>query len=230
MIAAIGCSTTEQEQPNIIAKAQGAQNPVPAFSGFLGYYGRLQPGGKGQALYRYVNPSTNWSQYNAIIIDPISFWDSDDSSVSQQDQQFLCDYFYNQLRQDMVKYFSVVDEPGPGVMRLQVAITNAQAATPVLRTASVVIPQARLLNKVTQLATGKFAFVGSARAEGKLTDAQTGEVLGEWLDQQVGGNNVKTAATWEWQDSERVMNNWSERLAKGLNAQVHGGGAVASTN
>ena len=54
-------------------------------------------------------------------------------------------------------------------------------------------------------------------------------MLGEWLDQQVGGNNIKTAATWEWQDSERIMNNWSDRLAKGLNTQVHGG-AMASTN
>ena len=119
-----GCSTTQQQQPNLIAKAQGAQNPVPAFSGFLGYYGRLQPGGKDQALYWYVDTSANWSQYNAIIIDPVSFWDSDDSSVSQQDQQMLCDYFYNQLRTDMVKYFSVVDEPGPGVLRLQVTITK----------------------------------------------------------------------------------------------------------
>jgi Protein of unknown function (DUF3313) len=77
--------------------------------------------------------------------------------------------------------------------------------------------------------TGKFAFVGSARAEAKLTDSQTGEVLGEWLDQQVGGNNIKTAATWEWGDSERIMDNRSERLAKGLNSQIHGG-SVGSTN
>ncbi len=226
---AIGCATTEQQQPSIIAKAQGAENSGPAFSGFLGNYGRLQPGGEGQALYKYVNPSANWSQYNAIIIDPVTFWDSEDSSVSPQDQQDLCSFFSNKLRDDMAKYFSVADQPGPGVLRLQVALTNAQAATPVLRTASVVIPQARILNKVTQLATGKFAFVGSARAEAKLTDSQTGDVLGEWLDQQVGGNNIKTAATWEWQDSERVMDNWSDRLSKGLNAQVHGG-AVASSN
>jgi hypothetical protein len=51
MLEGMGCATTEQQQPNIIAKAQGAQNPVPAFSGFLGYYGGLQPGGEGQALY-----------------------------------------------------------------------------------------------------------------------------------------------------------------------------------
>ena len=54
-----GCATTQQVQPNILAKAQGAQNPVPQFSGFLGDYSLLQPGGSGQAHYRYVNPSAN---------------------------------------------------------------------------------------------------------------------------------------------------------------------------
>src|SRR5262249_7563506 len=169
MLLGIGCSTTEQQQPNIVAKAQGAQTPVPAFSGFLGDYGKLQPGGPGQALYRYVNPSANWSQYSAIIVDPVTFWDSSDSSVSTDDQQALCSYFQNQLKQDLAKSFSVVAQPGPGVMRLQAALTNASAATPVLRTASVVIPQARLLNRLQSFATGKFAFVGSARAEAKLT-------------------------------------------------------------
>jgi hypothetical protein len=100
----IGCSTTQQEQPNILAKAQGAQNPVPAFSGFLGDYSLPQPGGQGQALYRYVAPNVNWAQYNAIIIDPAAFWDADNSSVSPEEQQELTAYFYNKLRATMVKY------------------------------------------------------------------------------------------------------------------------------
>src|SRR5215469_6667231 len=104
MLVNVGCSTTEQQQPNIIAKAQGAETPVPAFSGFLGYYGRLQPGGPGQALYRYVNANANWSQYNAIIVEPVSFWDSEDSSVDPEEQQLLCAYFTNQVKQDLVKY------------------------------------------------------------------------------------------------------------------------------
>jgi len=172
----------------------------------------------------------NWSQYNAIIVDPVTFWDSEDSSVSPDEQQTLCDYFQNQLKQDLSKYFSIVDQPGPGVMRAQVALTNASAATPVLRTASVVVPQLRVVNKLQSFATGKFLFVGSARAEGKLTDSQTGEILGEVLDQQFGGNNVQTAATWQWQDADRVMANWSGRWAAVINQQVHGGGSTASAN
>lgn len=229
MLGSNGCSTTQQEQPNIVQKMQGAPNPVPAFSGFLGDYTLLQPGGEGQALYRYINPSVNWSQYTAIMIDPVTFWGGQDSSVPPKDQEFLCNYFYNKLRGDMVKYFSVVDEAGPGVMRLQVAITDASAATPVLRTASVVIPQARLLNKVTELATGSYAFVGSARAEMKLTDSLSGAILAEALDQRMGGSNVKAAATWQWGDAERVMDHWCEVMATRLN-ELHTTGAITAAN
>ena len=223
------CSATQQMQPNILAKAQGAQNPVPAFSGFLGDYSLLQPGGKNQALYRYVNPSVNWNQYNAIMVDPVTFWGAQDSSVPPEDQAVLCEYFYNKLRENLVKYFSVVDQPGPGVMRLQVAITDATSATPILRTASVVIPQARLLTKIGELATGTPAFVGSARTEAKLTDSVTGTILAEALDERVGGNAIKTAATWQWGDAERIINHWCEVTAERLN-QLHTTGAIATAD
>jgi hypothetical protein len=216
-LGVMGCSETQQAQPNIIAKAQGAQNPVPQFSGFLGDYSLLEPGGEGQALYRYVAPNVNWQQYNAVLVEPVTFWDAADSSVSPEEQQDLCAYFYNQLRQSLMKYVQVVDQPGPGVIRLQIAITNATAATPVLRTASVVIPQMRLVNRLKEFATGSFSFVGSARAEMKATDSVTGQILAEAVGQQMGGNAIQTAATWQWGDAERVMNMWSEELAQKLN-------------
>jgi hypothetical protein len=228
LVGVMGCPTTQQQQPNILAKAQGAQNPVPQFSGFLGDYSMLQPGGPGQPLYRYVNPNVNWSQYNAIMIDPVTFWDAEDSSVSPEEQQDLCAYFYNKLRASMMKYFQVVDQPGPGVMRLQVAITNATAATPVLRTASVVVPQMRIINRLKQFATGSFAFVGSARAEMKLTDSVSGQILAEAMDQQMGGNNIQTAATWQWQDAERAMDHWCDLAATRLN-QLHTTGTVTTS-
>jgi hypothetical protein len=231
--AAIGlvtsCATTQQVQPNILEKAQGAQNPVPQFSGFLGDYSLLQPGGQDQALYQYINPSADWSQYNAVMIDPIPFWGGQNSSVSTKDQAFLSEYFYNKLHEDLAKNFSVVSEPGPGVMRLRVAITDASAATPVLRTVSVVIPDARLLNKIIELTTGKFVFVGGARAEMKVTDSTTGAILAEALDQRVGGSNIQTAATWRWGDAERVMDRWCDLAANAPN-ELHPSGTIASAN
>jgi predicted carbohydrate-binding protein with CBM5 and CBM33 domain len=51
----------------------------------------------------------------------------------------------------------------------------------------------------------------------KATDSVTGQILAEAVGQQMGGNAIQTAATWQWGDAERVMNMWSEELAQKLN-------------
>jgi len=129
----------------------------------------------------------------------------------------------------LAKTYQIVDQPGPGVMKIEVAIVDPTAATPVLRTASVVIPQARLLSRVNQLATGSFSFVGSARAEGKITDSQSGEILAEAVDERMGGNSLQTAATWKWGDAERAMDYWSELMDKRLSALTNGSASGSPT-
>lgn len=42
-----------------------------------------------------------------------------------------------------------------------------------------------------------------AQAEAKLTDAVSGQLLGEWVDKRVGGGSIKTAAQWQWRRRER---------------------------
>jgi Protein of unknown function (DUF3313) len=215
-----GCSTTQPLENPIIQR--DAPRAVPAFSGFLGDYTKLQVGGENQAAYRYVNPSVNWSQYHAVIVAPVTFWGSDNSKVSPEDQETLCDYFRKSLIDHLGKTYQIVDQPGPGVMKIEVALVDPEAATPVLRTASVIIPQARLLSRVKQFATGSFSFVGGARAEAKITDSQSGEILAEAVDERMGGNSLQTAATWQWGDVERVMDYWSELMDKRLSALTSG--------
>jgi hypothetical protein len=226
-----GCSTTAQPKANIIRQAQGAPAPVAPFSGFLGDYSQLNPSESGQTQYSYIRPDVKWPQYNKMIIEPVTFWEADRSTVPAAERQVLTEYFHSTLCQQMAKHFAIVDERGSGVLRLQVALTHAASATPVLRTLSVVVWQAHLLNKVKELATGTFAFVGEARAEGRLTDSQSGEILGEGVDQRFGGDNVKTAATWQWQDAERAMDYWSStlaaRLAQAQQEQVDAGARLS---
>lgn len=223
-----GCSQTTEPQAPVVQQMQGAPRPVTAFSGFLGDYTLLQVGGAGQAQYRYINPDVSWTQYTKIEIEPVTFWAGDDSKVSSSDQQVLTEYFYNSLREQLSKHLTIVDEPGPGTIRLQVALTDAESAVPVMRTISVVVPQARVLSRMKQLATGSFAFVGGARAEGKATDSQTGQILGEFVDERLGSNAVRNAATWQWGDAERAMDFWSQLLAGRL-AQLQQGQTPAAS-
>ena len=95
-------------------------------------------------------------------------------------------------------------------------------ATPVLRTVSMVIPQARALATLKYVATGTYAFVGSAQAEGKVVDSVTGQVLAAGVDKRVGGGSIKTAAQWQLGDAENAMTAWSKQLADRLSSWTSG--------
>jgi hypothetical protein len=174
----------------------------PARAGLLDY-SLLKPGGEGQADLRYINPVARWTQYRKIMIDPVTFWD-DDRGVPAVDQQTLCDYFYEALMQQFGEHFEIVQRPGPGTMRLHVGITDATAATPVLRSVSMLVPQARVLATLKYLATGTYPFVGGAQVEARITDSQSGQMLGEWVERHIGGGSVEAAAQWQWGDAENV--------------------------
>lgn len=212
-MSALGCAATQQVE---IKKTD-------IKCGFLGSdCDRLIAGEQGQPALRYVNPNANWTQYKKLIIDPVTFWGSDTTNVSAADQQALIDYFSNVLREQLGTKFELVDQPGPEVMRLQVALTDVEAATPGLRTVSMIIPQARALNTLKYAATGTYAFVGGAQAELKLTDAVTGQVLAEAVDRRIGGGAVSTAAQWQWGDVENAMIAWAKLATERLSSWTSG--------
>ena len=211
MGAMAGCTTTQQM----------SVKSAPT-NGFLGNTSLLTPGDKDQMSLRYANPSVQWTQYNKVLLEPVSFWGDDKTKISAADQQMLTNFLHQQLYDQLGQKYQMVSEPGPGVMRLQVAIVDAEAATPVLRTVSMVIPQARALSSLKYLATGTYPFIGSAEAEAKMTDSQTGQLMGEWVDKRVGGGSIKTAAQWEWGDVENVMKEWATQAATKLSSWTSG--------
>jgi len=184
--------------------------------------GKLTPGGKDQASLRYVSPSARWTDYNKVMIEPVTFWGGDTTSVSAADQQMLVNYFSQQLKLQLGKKFQVVDQAGPGVMKLTVAMTDAKTATPALRSISMIVPQVHLLAGLKYLATGTFPFVGGAQVEGKITDSVSGDLLAAVADKRLGGGSVATGFQWKWGDAENVIDKWCERTAERLSSWTTG--------
>jgi len=215
-----GCAQTVAPSPNIIQRVEGEKPAAPPPSGFLGNdYSLLQSGAPDsgqQAMLAYTNMNANFTQYSKIMIAPVTYWADSDSKVSAADQQALCNYFYSVLQKDFGKNFRLVNEPGPGVAKLSVALSDATSAVPGLRSISVVVPQARALGMIKIAATGTYAFVGSATGEAKLTDSVSGQLLAAWADQRMGGASVKNIDVFQWGDAENVMDYW----AKGLDQRL----------
>ena len=207
------CGTTEQ--------AKVSQANIKC--GFLGpACAQLTPGGEGQLALRYVNPAANWTRYRKIMIQPVTFWGDEKSKVSTEDQQRLVNFMHTALTQELGKVFEVVDQDGPDVAKLQVAVTDLGAATPGLRTITMAVPQARLLSTVGRGATGSYPFVGGAQAEFKLTDSTTGTTLAAGVDRRIGSGSIETAAQWQWGDAENAMTAWAKLAAERLSAWSKG--------
>ena len=209
------CSSTVESQPEA-AKAVESGGPLPAaVTGFMGSdASKLASGPEGGAALVWINPNAQWKNYDKILLEPVQFWAAENSRVSTADQQTLTTYFYSALQTNLQKSFTLVDQPGPGVIRLQVALMDATTATPGLRTVSVVVPQARILNLAQSMATDSYAFVGSAEAEMKATDSVSGELLAAAVDQRAGGIGLKAAASFKWGDTQNAMDYWAEKITQ----------------
>jgi hypothetical protein len=213
-----GCATTN------MAEVKGSP------SAFLGKDAALLTPGevsKGQAGLRYYDTAAQWGSYKKILLEPVSFWGDETTKVGTNDQQALGTYFNGALTKAFAERFEMVSAAAPGVVRLQVAVTDVEASTPGLRTISVVAPQARLLSAASSAVTGKQPFAGALQIEAKLTDAQTGHLLSAVIARGIGGSSVKTAAQIQWGDAENAMDLFSKRAANNLWALTTGKATVA---
>jgi len=201
-VVVAGCSATQQEAPQL---AGGNCALIPQST-----CAQLTPGPSGGAGVRYIAPNVPWAQYNKILLNPVTAWGSEKTKVSGADLQELTNYLYNVVAKKLGEKYQLVDQPGPGVLRLQFAITDAETATPALRSVSMIVPQARVLATLKYAATGTYPFVGGAQGELLATDSVTGNVLAAAVDRRVGGGSMSTAAQWQWGDAENAMNKWAD--------------------
>lgn len=212
---------------SLLIGASGCASTQPAKSveksGFLGDYSLLKEGKRSmvkegaedQALLVYKNPAADWRKYNKILLEPVTIWmsqkDSQLKDVSVEDRQRLAALLWSKLNESLSKDYEMTTGPGPDVLRIQVAITEAGESHAVLDTVTSIVPQTRLLSGVKSLATGVSAFTGSASGELKATDSATGTILAEAVDRR-GGTKSLSGVTNSWNDVEEAYRFWAEKL------------------
>ncbi len=204
-VLVVGCSVTQKEKPELTG-GHCAIIPPQICS-------QMVPGTSEQAGLHYITYGVQWNQYTKVMIDPVTLWSGEEATLSASDSQMLCNYFFNALVKALGAKVQLGNEAGPGVMRLQAAIMGAETATPVLRSISMLVPQARVLGTLKYAATGTYPFVGGAQGEILATDSVSGRVLGAAVDRRVGGGSMQNVAVWQWGDAENAMDKWAELTA-----------------
>lgn len=199
----VGCAQTHQ------ARKAGET------SGFLGDYSMLQEGEKGEAQLIYINPDADFTAYNKVMVDPVAVLCSKDSKVPQEELNNLASHLHYKVIAKLDEDYDIVQTPGPGVMRISAALTEAKKSKVGLDVVTSIVPQARLMSGIKSLATGTGSFVGGASVECNITDSNTGERLAAGVDRQVGGKALK-GSTKAWNDVEQAFQYWADKLAQRL--------------
>lgn len=185
-------------------------------SGFLGDYSQLRPGQGDEALLVYVNSRANFQAYNKIMLDPVRIYATRDSSLAklpQEDLRRLVNYLDATMREHLAGDYTMVNQPGPGVMRLRMAITEARGAKVVLDTISTLMPIGLALSEVKNLATGSHSAVGSVGVECEGLDAVSNTRLFAAVDERVGRKITGKLDKFDkWRTANDAFDYWAERL------------------
>ena len=189
-------------------------------SGFLqDLYPQMREGRGDEALLVYRNPQTDWATkatYMKVLLDPVMIWRGKESAregPAQKDVQAIADAFYALLYQELAKDYQMATEPGSKTLRLQAALTDVGESMPALDILSSVpapFNAAFVASSIKTLSTGKPLFKGEASIEGKVTDAETGEVIAAAVDRRVGGRFLDREVFDSWNDVHGALIYWAQ--------------------
>ena len=170
-------------------------------TGFLSDYSKLQE--VSEQTLRYL-PAGKLGSYSKFIIEPVvvRFHDkAKGSKISRTDLAHLKQYMFTAVYNAISDRYGVVTNPGPGVARVRVAITDIKGS----KTLQNIIPMAKMAG------TG----LGGASIEAEIVDSQTGKQIGALVETQ-SGNRFSFDGLSKWGDTEAVMKDWAQRFRKRL--------------
>ena len=190
--------------------------PPPEMSGFLDDYSLLREGGTNELRLVYRNPKADWHAYDKVLLEPVTLWRSGHKSlepVPQEDLLRLVTDFQSAVRTRLGEDFRFVEQPGPGVMRIRLAITDARASDPVLD----VLTASRGTGRPHPAGSGALdpetrRFLQSAAIEGEIRDAQTNVLLAEGVDRR----RPDAPALETWAEVDRAFAFWADRVSARL--------------
>lgn len=206
LLGLTGCDTTKQV----------SETPKD-FSGFLGDYSLLVKGDGNEANYVYIDHAADWGKYTKVYIKPVELWKSDDANsplgkLSADDHQMLVNFVHTALATALETNFTLVDRPGPNVLVIHAAITEAKGSHVVLNLISTVYPAALVLSYAKQAFTGTGTGVGVVHVEADFTDGASGQRVAAVVDERAGTKALRTKFDGTWGDVKLAFDWWATRL------------------
>lgn len=185
-------------------------------SGFLHDYSKLtdkDPMGLVEQLY--IKEDTDWKSYNKVMLDDVVFFiapDAEYKGFEANELAELGDAFHKALTINLVGVTEFTDTPGPGVLRIRVAITNLKPNNSLTGTVTTVVPTGLALSMVSKAVRGSHIGMGSVAVEAELLDSHSGEVLAAMIDEKMGEKQKVLKSASKWGHIIDIFNKWGQNF------------------
>ena len=188
-------------------------------AGFLEDYSQLGEDPQGFADWVYRKDNVVWGAYDKVIIDQVTFFLKDDAAykgIDADDFNELARHWNDSMVKSMGQSYKIVTEPGPGTLRLRLAITDLVPGQRVAGTVTTVVPVGLAASSLKKAATGTHIGMAEAAFEAEIRDAQTGEVLRAAIRSSTGSKYKITKTVTEWGQVKAIFDEWTDNLRKRL--------------
>jgi hypothetical protein len=186
-------------------------------SGFLGDYSKLKKIGRSESALLYVNEDALPGRYSKVMLDPIQMYGPTNGALaklSTKDKQTLVNYLDASFRVYLTNSFTFVDQPGRGVLRMRMAITEAKGANVPLDVVSTVLPIGLAVSFLKEMATGAHSAVGQTGLECEGLDSVTGERMFAFVDARVGRKVTgRFDKLRKWHTVQEAFDYWAKQIS-----------------
>jgi hypothetical protein len=185
-------------------------------TGFLSDYSQLQPGGDDRSALVYMKPGMDLKPYNKLMFERFVVLLSDNAQYREIDPAMLkelTDYYQNAVFNAVRDGYEIVDQPGPGVLLVRVAITQLKPSNPTANTLSTIVPVGIVAAGATKAVSGDNLGTGEAGTEFEMLDSVTGERLAAAVDKRQGGKGMFRG---KWEDTKDAFDFWAKRYRQRL--------------
>lgn len=187
-----------------------------ADSGFLPDYSKLKDtkDANGVPIRQWTSDKLTKANYQKIMVDKVVFYPEPKASdqVSDQTLQDIQNYLDTQLRTVALDKVPQVTAPGPGVLRLKVAITAVDTSAAGLKPWQL-IPIA-LVIQGAEAASGERKRDADLRVEAVVTDSVTNEVLAERVRSTKGATLPNSKAQLTLDTVKSRIDEWAANSAQ----------------
>lgn len=128
----------------------------------------------------YRAPDFDRSQYHAMLIEPATLYqgtDADWGNASPEDRQRIADKLTSEFKRVLGEKYKLVDQPGPGVVRIDLTLVGIDQSHPVLSTALRLTPAGLVMSGVRGVQSKGAPFTGSINIAALASDSESTKVL-----------------------------------------------------